>query len=143
MESSTPTRDTARAMSQENVEIARAALDALNRGDLDAMVKDASPGFEFDFSRSVGPQSGVFRRDQLPGLFREFDEAWTSVRREADEFIEAGEQVVTPLTSHHRGRDGIELQARIAIVWTFRDGFLTHLTFYQERDEALEVAGLK
>jgi ketosteroid isomerase-like protein len=129
-------------MSKENVEIARASLDAINRGDLDAMVKDAAPDFEFDFSRSVGPQRGVFGRDEMPGLLREFDEAWESVRREADEFIEAGEQVVTPLTSHHRGRDGIELQARVAFVWTFRDGALTHLTFYQERQEALEAAGL-
>ena len=129
-------------MSQQNIEIARGALDALNRGDLDAMVKDAAPDFEFDFSRSVGPQRGVFGRDELAGLFGEFDETWESVRREADQFIEAGEQVVTPLTSHHRGRDGIELQARIALVWTFRDGALTRLTFYQERQEALEAAGL-
>jgi ketosteroid isomerase-like protein len=130
-------------MSNENVEMARAALDALNRGDLDAMVKDASPDFKFDFSRAVGPQRGTFGRDELAGLFGEFDEPWESVRREADEFIEAGEQVVTPLTSHHRGRDGIELQARIALVWTFRDGALTRLTFYQERQEALEAAGLR
>jgi ketosteroid isomerase-like protein len=129
-------------MSEENVEIVRGALDALNRGDLDAMVKDAAPDFQFDFSRAVGPQHGVFGREELPGLFREFDGPWVSVRREADEFIEAGEQVVTPLTGYHRGRDGIELQARLALVWTFRDGVLTHLTFYQERQEALQAARL-
>jgi hypothetical protein len=28
-------------------------------------------------------------------------------------------------------------------VWTFRNGALTHLTFYQERQEALEAAGLR
>jgi ketosteroid isomerase-like protein len=129
-------------MSKENVEIVRASLDAANRGDLDAMIKDAAPDFEFDFSRAVGPQHGVFGRDELPGLLREFDGPWVSVRREVDAFIEAGEQVVTPLTSYHRGRDGIELQAHVAMVWTFRDGALIHFTFYQAPQEALKAAGL-
>ena len=42
-------------MSQENVEIVRAAFDALNRGDMDAVLKDAAPDFELDWSRAVGP----------------------------------------------------------------------------------------
>jgi ketosteroid isomerase-like protein len=130
-------------MSRENVEIVRAALDAINRGDLDAVLKATTPEFEFDFSRAVGPQRGVFGRDELLGVLSEFDEPWESVRREAEQFIEAGDQVVTPLTSHHRGRDGIELQARIAMVWTIRDGAITQATVYQERQEALEAAGLR
>ena len=129
-------------MSQENVEIVRASIDAWNRGDWDAALKDAAPSFEFDFSRSVGPGRAVYSLDQMRRYFDEFVQAWESLRLEVDEFIEAGEQVVTPLTSHHRGRDGIELQARLALVWTFRDGVLTHLTFYQERQEALAAAGL-
>jgi hypothetical protein len=36
MESATPQRDTAGAMSEENVEIVRAQIDAYNRGDYDA-----------------------------------------------------------------------------------------------------------
>jgi ketosteroid isomerase-like protein len=129
-------------MSQENVEIVRAAFDALNSGDMDALLKHTAPDFEFDFSRAVGPQHGVFGRRELIGVLREFDEPWESVRREADEFIEAGDQVVTPLTSHHRGRDGIELQARVAMVWTIHEGAVTQVTFYQERHLALEAAGL-
>jgi hypothetical protein len=38
-------------MSQENVEIVKAAIDAVNRGDWDAAFQDAAPGFEQDFSR--------------------------------------------------------------------------------------------
>jgi ketosteroid isomerase-like protein len=129
-------------MSQENVEIVRGAFEAINRGDVDAALKDAAPGFEFDFSRAVGPQHGVFGRDEVPGVLGEFDEPWESVRREADEFIEAGEQVVTPLTSYHRGRDGIEVRARVAMVWTIHNGTITRITFYQKLQEALEAVGL-
>ena len=53
-------------MSQENVEIVRAALDAYNRGDLEAMLKHAAPDCELDWSRSIGPQRGVYGLDQLP-----------------------------------------------------------------------------
>jgi ketosteroid isomerase-like protein len=85
----------------------------------------------------------VFGRDEVPGVLGELDEPWESVRRHADEFIEAGEQVVTPLTSYHRGRDGIELRARVAMVWTIHDGAITRITFYQELQEALEAAGVR
>ena len=45
-------------MSQENVEIVKAAFDAYNREDWDAFFKDVAPGFEVDMSRSVGPWPG-------------------------------------------------------------------------------------
>ena len=53
-------------MSQENVEIVRAALDAYNRGDWKAMLKHAAPDCELDWSRSIGPQRGVYAVEQIP-----------------------------------------------------------------------------
>jgi ketosteroid isomerase-like protein len=69
-------------------------------------------------------------------------EAWDSLRLQVDEFIEAGDHVVMPNTLHARGRDGVEVQAHGAWVWTIRDGSITHLCFYQERQEALQAVGL-
>jgi ketosteroid isomerase-like protein len=129
-------------MSQENVEIVRASIDAWNRGDWDAALKDAAPSFEFDFSRSVGPGRAVYSLDQMRRYFDEFVQAWESLRLEVDEFIEVGEHVVMPNTLHAQGRDGIEVQARAAWVWTIRDGNVARLCFYQERREALEAVGL-
>jgi ketosteroid isomerase-like protein len=103
-----------------------------------------APEFEWDFSRSIGFQRGVYKVDEARGFWEEFAGAWESSRWEADEFIEAGEHVVTPLTLSVRGRDGIEVQAlRTAWVWTFRDGSVARITFYQERQDALEAAGLR
>ena len=129
-------------MSQENVEIVRASMDGYDRGDWDALIRDAAARFEFDFSRSVGPGRGVYSLDQMRGWINEFDESWESVRIEVDEFIEAGEYVVTPNTMYLQGRDGIEVQARGAWVWTIRDGSITRVCFYQGRQEALEAVGL-
>ncbi len=43
-------------MSQENVEIISAAIDAYNRGDWEATLSATAPEFELDMSRSIGPQ---------------------------------------------------------------------------------------
>jgi ketosteroid isomerase-like protein len=105
-------------MSQENVEIVRAALEAWNREDWDATFQDAPPGFELDASRAVGPMHGVFKLDEFRRVLVEFAESWESVRVEPHEFIEAGDRVVVPWTMHVRGREGIEAAARVAVVWT-------------------------
>jgi ketosteroid isomerase-like protein len=129
-------------MSRENVEIARASIEAYNRMDWDGALKDASPDFECDLSRAVGPQHDVYRLDQMRRFWSEFAESWESVRIEPHEFIEAGEHVVVPLTMHTRGRDGIEVQARITWTWTILDGDLVRLCMYQDRQEAIEAVGL-
>jgi ketosteroid isomerase-like protein len=130
-------------MSEENVEIVRTALAALNRGDLDAAFKDAAPDAEVDLTRAVGLDSGVYDLDEFRRLSEEFAKSWDSVRWEADEYLDAGEHVVTPFTNHLLGRDGIDLQARGTWLWTIRDGVVVRLCLYQERQEALEAAGLR
>jgi ketosteroid isomerase-like protein len=130
-------------MSQENVEVVRAAIDAYNRGGWEAALKDAAPDFELDWSRAIGPLRGVYGREQVRRLGAEFAENFESTRIEPHEFIEAGEHVVVPWTLHVVGRDGIEVQARVTWTWTIRDGAIERACMYQERREALEAAGLR
>jgi ketosteroid isomerase-like protein len=134
-------RDSARAMSQGNVEIVRAAIDAYNRGDMEAALSVAAPDCELDWSRSIGPQRGMYRIDQIA----EVNLAGTleSVRTEPQELIAAGEYVVTPMIGYARGRDGIETTARFTYLWTLRDGAVVRVTLYQGLQEALEAAGLE
>jgi ketosteroid isomerase-like protein len=129
-------------MSQENVEIVKAAIDAINREDWDAAFKDAAPGFELDFSRALGPYQGVYRLDQARGFIEDFNGTFESVRWEAEQLIGAGEHVVVFGTIYYGGRDGIETTASIKQVWTIREGACERLVMYQERRDALEAAGL-
>ena len=129
-------------MSQENVEIVKAAYDAFNREDLDAVFKDMAPGFEVDLSRAVGPWRGVFGLDQIRRVWGEFRENWESARQEPHEFIEAGDLVVVHSTLHLKGRGGIEVVARAAFVWTIHNGAIERVTMYQEKQDALEDLGL-
>jgi ketosteroid isomerase-like protein len=129
-------------MSQENVEIVKASIDAVNRGDWDAAFQDAAPGFEYDFSRAVGPWRGVFGLDQARRVVEEFRETWESDWVEPHEFIEAGDHVVMPGTQHLKGRDGIEVVVRATFVFTIRNGAIERNTMYQEKEDALEALGL-
>jgi len=130
-------------MSQENVEIVKTKIDAYNHGDWDAFLfKDAAPGFEVDFSRAIGPWRGVFGLDQSLRVLGGMREIWESARLEPQEFIEAGDLVVVPLTMHGRGRDGIEVVARLTFVWTIRNGAIERMVMYQSRQDAIEAVGL-
>ena len=128
-------------MSQEHVEIVRRAFEALNRGDLSGAMKDMAADFVFDFSRSMSPERGVYGREDIPRLQYSFGGVWESVRWEPEAFIEAASRIVTPMRTYNRGRDGIEVQTRTAWLWSFRDGRVARVTFFQDRREALEAAG--
>lgn len=108
------------AISQENVKTARAAIDAFNRGDWDSMLEDAAANFEYDLSRAAGPNRGVYRLDQVRGVVDEFIGSWESARIQPHEFIEVGPHVVVPWTAQFTGRDGIEVEARVAWSFTIR-----------------------
>ena len=129
-------------MSQVNVEVVKAAIDAANRQNWDATFQDMAPDFELDMSRAVGPVSGVFGLDQIRRLVEEFRETWESARVEPHEFIEAGDLVVMPGTQHLKGRGGIEVVVSATFVWIIRNGAIERVTMYQERQDALEAVGL-
>ena len=128
-------------MSEENVQVARRVIEALDRWDIPAARRDLATDFVFDFLRSMSREKGVYGRDDVP-QFEDFFGTWESVRFEP-EFIEAGDRVVTPITTYSRGRDGIELPARFAWLWSFRNGQVQQITFFQDGGEALEAAGLR
>jgi ketosteroid isomerase-like protein len=130
-------------MSQKHVEIVRAGLDAYNRRDWDALLEHAAPDLVWDMSRAIGPQRGVYELADLRSFLEDLATTFEFHRFEAHEFIEVGEHVVVPTTAYARGRDGIEVEARTATVYTFRDGAITRITMYQGRQEALEAAGLR
>jgi ketosteroid isomerase-like protein len=131
-------------MSGENVETVRRATDAYNRRDVDAALETWAPDAVLDWSRSRGPEAGVYRgHDRIRAYMREFLGAWDEVRIELDDPVELEDDVVVvENVTYVRGRDGIESQARSAWLIRFADGLQTSLTLFQARDEALEAARL-
>jgi ketosteroid isomerase-like protein len=129
-------------MSEENVEIVRAGIDAYNRRDLDALLEHAASDFVFDLSRAIGPQRGILNLDEFRSWVEDMWSTFESHRFEPHDFHEAGDQVVVPVTARAVGRDGIEITAETASIYRLRNGKIARITMYQERQEALEAAGL-
>ena len=131
-------------MSQENVEIVRRHVEEWNRCDLTAWLASFRPDGEIDWSRARGPLKGVYRgHRELERFWNEFWSTFAEAQVEAHGFTEAGSEVVVPNTAHMQGRDGIEVVARSALVYTVENGQITRLRLFQERAEALEAAGLR
>jgi hypothetical protein len=108
-------------------------------------MENLATDFACDFSRSRSPERGVYGREDLPRLVEALalgGGIWESVRWEPEGFIEAGDQLVTPVRMYSQGRDAIEVEARGAWLWSFRDRRIARIIFFQERHEALEAAGL-
>ena len=83
-------------MSQENVEIVRAAADAFNRRDVDAWLAHLDPDivwYAFPDEPDPGPFHG---HDAVRAMVARWMDALSDFRLEAKEFIDAGEYVLMP-----------------------------------------------
>ena len=131
-------------MSQENVEVVRRWIEALNRRDVATMSALWRSDGEVDWSRARGPLKGVYRgRSEYESLWNEFFSTFEKSEVETHGFTEAGSEVVVmPHTTHFRGREGIELTASATWVYTVEYGQITRLRLFQEEAEALEALGL-
>ena len=106
--------------------------------------------FASDFEVSFLPGTGgAFTRASYQGVggliegWRNWLAAWASYRVEAEDFIDAGDEVVVLVRVRGRtARDGVTVEHSPAAVWSIRGGKIAGLRFYLERDEALEAVGL-
>jgi len=129
----------------ESVDVVKRAIDVVNRADFDALTNLFTPDFEFDFSNSRGPMSGVYRgRDGAREFLTSFFEPWAEVEFDPREMIELEDgRVLAVNTVRARGHgSGAEVAATGASIWTIRNGEVAALKLYQSRAEAVEAAGL-
>ena len=131
-------------MSQENVEIARRAYEAFNRGDLQAMVADLAPNFEYATTGTIPGMTGVYRG--VEGILGFLEWIWSEFERpsmEVHELVDAGDQVMAAVTLRGRGKQsGVETSWDVWHVWTLEHGKVVHGQAFTSRADALEAAGL-
>jgi ketosteroid isomerase-like protein len=136
-------RDTARTMSQENVEIVRRSLDAFVREDWPAVLAALDPDVEVD-------DTDILDADQYEGheaffkWLEDWNESWESSRMEDIRVLDGGEgQIVALFRQVVRGKgSGIELDRADAMVFEIRNGMIVKLGYYNDQRQALEAAGL-
>jgi ketosteroid isomerase-like protein len=131
-------------MSQENVELVRAAFDAWNRGDLEAWTDSWDERAEFYPLRAQLEGHGYHGRDGLRRFVADMAEEWDEVRFDVDEVRDAGEQMVALGRVRARGRaSGVELNVPLAVVGVTRRNKIVYARFYSEPADAFEAAGLE
>ena len=138
-------RDTARAMSQENVTVVREAFEAFQEGDREKTARLVDP--EAELHGTVGGLGEGRVYHGLAQIIDEFEnedlEAWEVRRLEPEEFIDAGDLVVVLLHEYRRGRgSGVERETDTAVVLAVREGRVVRMQGYMDRDAALAAAGL-
>jgi ketosteroid isomerase-like protein len=140
-------RDTAQAMSEENVEAFKRGNAAWNRGDIDAMLEVDDPEVEVHAvaPAMLGGESTVYRgHEGVRELFRDVHEAFVEHRIEISEIRDLGERVLAVGQLHGRGTgSGAEVESPIAYVVEFKNGKIIRIDDFFDPKEALEAAGLR
>jgi ketosteroid isomerase-like protein len=132
-------------MTRENVNTVREAFESFLSGDRERAAQLIDP--EVEFHGTVGGlQEGQIARgrSQIDEQFEQEDlEAWEERRLEAEEYIDAGDDVVVLLNEYRRGRgSGVELNAKTALVVAVSGGRVVRIQGYMDRSAALDAAGL-
>jgi ketosteroid isomerase-like protein len=131
-------------VSRENVAVVRESLEAFTRRDVETLRRVTTADVELDWSASRGWLAGVYRGfEDVLRFYTGYFEAFEETVIEAESYMPAGNMVVVPNVARQRGRDGIEVTARAAFVFTVRDGRLAKIDLYQETPEALRAVGLE
>ena len=127
----------------KNLELIRPVIDAFNRADVDGLLEGTADDFEFDFSNSRGPLSGVYRGDaEAREFLTSFLEPWAELETDEKEFTDLGDDRVLTVTEiRTRGQgSGAKVKATGAMIWKIRDGKVVAAKMYQSKEEALEAA---
>jgi uncharacterized protein len=137
-------RDTARAMSQENVETVRQAIDAFSAGDADAFAALTTPDLEWQ--TGLGAIEGeIFRgREGIDTYFARLSSAWDQFLFLIHELRDLGDVVLVFGRLEGRGRGGgVPVDSPVGAVWDLRDGRIWRLRAYLDHAKALAAAGLE
>jgi ketosteroid isomerase-like protein len=131
-------------MSEENVEIVRRGLEALDRRDLTAWLAVIDEDVEVVPTRDW-PEPGVRGAEAAFDWYLQAFDTLQPFRATDTEFIDAGaDKVLLQYRTDVRGRgSGAKVEFRRWCVVTMRKGRLLRAEWFSDRAEALEAAGLR
>ena len=133
-------------MSQENLEAAREAIDALNRDDFDAMLAFLSPDVVWESLEGVAGIDELYRgraevREWLALMLENMEEG---IHAEIEQMADLGDErvfIAVNLKARRRG-SGVPFEYRTWQILCFSDGLIARRQVFWTRAEALKTAGL-
>jgi ketosteroid isomerase-like protein len=126
------------------VDIAKRAIDAFNRRDVDVMADLTTPDFEWLPALPGNVEGRGYRgRDGIETYLSEIRDTWEELRLFGDEFRDLGDRVLVLGRAEGRGRgSGVPVDTSHGFVVELRDGQMSRVRTYLDHDEALRAAGL-
>jgi ketosteroid isomerase-like protein len=128
-------------MSRENVELVQ--------GVLAGFIATGSPSWDLLHAKVEVHDHDVMDAGEYRGhagfgrWLENWDAAWSDFSMEPEEFLDAGERVVSVFRMTATGRgSGVEVERQDAIVWSVRDGKVVRLDYYNNREQALGTVDL-
>ena len=129
-------------MSQEDVELVRAAIKAYNGGDLDALTQFYDQDVVFE-TLLLGTYHG---NEAIRLLYEENRKTLSGYTIDPIELIDAGDKVVAVVQVSGVGpasQIAMEDRLRFAFLFTIKNGRVVRQRSFRNSEEALEAAGLR
>jgi uncharacterized protein len=131
-------------MKSTEIEVLKHFFAAINRNDMDAVIKDFDPEIvrsEPEGFRTAGTYRGIA---EVQEHIRQGRGTWAEGTCDPEKFLENGDKVVVYLHAWVRLRDSTEwIGGRFADGFVFRDGKIIQYRTFWDRAEALKWAGIK
>ena len=137
-------RDTARAVSQRDIDTVKTLFAAFADRDFEAAAGILDPSLEIRPAIVGGPEGAVYRGpDGMRRFWDDVDDAWAEFRIEAEEFRELDGAILVLGRALARGRESeIALEVESAWIARLRNGRIVHFQSFSNKQEAIEAAGL-
>ena len=130
-------------MSQENVDRFGAAVEAMNRRDIAAVLRLMDPEVRFEH-RLAALEGNFVGLDGVRGWFADLVEHFDAWQIHCPDIRDLDDRVLALGTIRATGKgSGAETELPFTVVARFRDGRITHFTDFGDKAQALEAAGLR
>jgi uncharacterized protein len=125
-------------------EALRKAYAAFNRNDIAATVEALDPQIEWTEPAEF-PGGGTYHgHEGVKAYLSQSRAAWAEIHSEPERFIVAGDKIIVFVHVRAKPKDRTEWhEARIADVFTFRNGKAIQMRAFADCRQALEWAGVK
>jgi ketosteroid isomerase-like protein len=130
-------------MAQENVDVAKTAIDAFNATDVEAFAALTTPDFEWSPSM-VAIEGTIFQgREGIETYFQRLEIAWERFHVHRHRFRVGDDLVVMLGRLEGRGSgSGVPVDSSLGMVFDFRGGLISRIRGFLDHTEALKAAGL-
>src|SRR5262245_55357379 len=131
-------------MSEENVEVVRAHIEAWSAEDAPRALSFLDPHVVADVWRTGGSDSAFYGSDAIAEYFRRYAGTFEDYRWEGERLTDLGSgAVLAVMRETGRGKgSGVPVDRSLATLYTVIDGKIARITTFHSEREALEAAGL-